>query len=174
MNITEEEIRRCPPITAVLQKAEGGLAAVVDALRFSREPVVQQFLDTYDELEETQRIWVPWEAIAIEADIDIPQFVYAVILAIGNASANLVKIMAVSNHPRVMDASIRNALRPSGVQDRKMIHTMLRALPQPKGAVTIIQTSAGEQVITQGIDPEDVETNEMFPPLEETQKLLEE
>jgi hypothetical protein len=63
----------------------------------------------------------------------------------------------------------------AGVQDRKMLHTALGFLPIPKGAEIHLNLPAGLPPEVAGerlIDPKDIDMNQMFPDLMETQKLM--
>jgi hypothetical protein len=143
-------------------------------MRFSDDVTLQAFLEVYDDATEEDREHLPLEAFAIMAEVDAASFVYAAILAMSAQAANIAKIVAVSNHPKVMQATVDNALLPKGSNDRHMIHTMLRALPQKKDVVNFILS--GGQMQPNGnpvIEADDIDTRSLFPELETTQKLLE-
>ena len=175
LDLDPADIDRAPQITALLADANVDTDTMIQAMRFSTDPHVVEFLKTYDEASITDRAVLPLEAFAILAEVNITQLLGAMIMALRNQSANLVKMIVTAAHPEVIRASIENALRPGGVKDRNAIHTAMRLLPVSKGA-TIIMTPPGQ--LTQGAEAEiegrDIDTNALFPNLEDTQKLLSE
>ena len=176
MGIDRHDLSTIAPITEILKNADGGIPEVIRALRFSIEPFIEQFFDQYDGATEEDRALLPLEAFILKADIDEAQFIGEAILMLQNTSANIVKIIATTAHPRVMRARVENALKPGGYRDRNAIDTALRFLPQPKGATTFIfppgtqpQGPASSQSM---VNPDDVDAEDLFPDLFRTQKLL--
>lgn len=167
-------LAQAPPLTSTLQQAEGGIPAVISALRFSSDMNVRQFLKAYDECTESDRRILPLEAFALLAEVDIPQLLGAAIFALQNQFANIVKIIAVTNHPRTVRARIKQALKPGGYRDRNALDTALRFLPVSKGSTVMVQQlgNAPMSVTTTEVDPEDVDTDDLFPNLADTQKML--
>ena len=167
-------------MTETLERAEGGIPAVIGALRFSGDVSVQAFLRVYDEATEPDRRILPLEAFAMLAEVDIPQLLGDAIFALQRQSANIVKIIAVTNHPRTMDARVKAALKPGGYRDRNAMDTALHFLPTPKGTTVLIPhlvnidatTVDGSDPSLVKLNPEDVDTEDLFPNLEDTQKLL--
>lgn len=170
MNVKPEDLQRAPGLSDILSQAEGGIPAVIAAMRFSDDTEVQGFLEAYDKATNSDREIVPLEAFALAADVDPVQLLGAAILALQNQCANIVKVIAITSHPATMRARVQNALMPGGYRDRNALDTALRFLPQPKGATTIIMPGAG--AVVQNIEPGDVDTESLFPDLAETQKLL--
>src|SRR5215831_14263951 len=109
-------------LTDILNKAEGGIPAVLQAMRFSTDPTIGEFLGKYDAAGVRDRRIVPFEAFAIQAGVDIRQLLGAIILALRDHSATEVKITALTSHAAVTKATVENALKPSGYRDRQMIH----------------------------------------------------
>lgn len=167
------EIDRAPQISKIFADADVDTETIIQAMRFSNDSNICAFMKSYDESSPTDRKVLPLEAFAIMADVNIAQLLGAIVLAMRDQSANIVKIIATSAHPSVIRASVRNALRPGGVKDRNAIHTAMRLLPVSKGA-TILIPNLGQ--IQQGaemeIDGDDVDTEALFPNLEQTQKML--
>ncbi len=173
VNITIEAVVRAPQITAILDDAEVDLETLLKAMRFSSDPNIEAFLQVYDEASDTDRRILPMEAFALMADVNITQLLGAMIIALRDQSASVVKIIATAAHPSVIRASIKNALKPGGVKDRNAIHTAMRLLPVSKGATIIMphvgQLPGGGVVEIEG---DDVNVDELFPNLETTQKML--
>lgn len=173
LGVDETELKRAPQITNILKEAHGGLKSVIAAMRFSRNGHIQAFLEEFDSGTDMDRRIVPWEAWAIVAKADIPQLLGAIVLALRDQSVNLVKILAISHHPAMVKARIKNAMKPGGVRDRNAIDTALRFLPAAKGP-TIIALPGGT-VVTEIDDTGEVDADPdtLFPDLSETHKLIE-
>jgi len=182
LGIDPVALAQAPPLTETLERAEGGIPAVMAALRFSADTSVQAFLRAYDEATDGDRRILPLEGFAMLAEVDIPQLLGDAIFALQRQSANIVKIIAVSNHPRTMQARVKAALKPDGVRDRNAMDTALGFLPQPKGATTFIGKLVNIDASTVdntdpslvNLNPDEIDTNEWFPNLEDTQKMLKE
>jgi len=180
LDIDPAALAATPPLTETLERAEGGIPAVMAALRFSGDASVQAFLRAYDEASDADRKILPLEGFALLAQVDIPQLLGDAIFALQRQSANIVKIIAVSNHPRTMEARVKAALKPGGYKDRNAIDTALGFLPQPKGATTFIGKLVNIDASTVDntdpslvkLNPDEIEPNDWFPNLEDTQKLL--
>ena len=171
LGIDRDRLNQAAPISEILENAEGGIPSVIAAMRFSDDPSVQEFLKVYDESTESDRRLIPLEAFCLLADVDSSQLLGAAIVALMQQNANIVKIIAVTSHPATMRARVRNALKPGGYKDRNAIDTALRFLPQPKGSTTLIQVPGGA-IVQESMNPDDVDTDDLFPNLSETQKLL--
>lgn len=163
-------------MTPILEEAEGGLPAVLAAMRFSTDPTITLFLRAYDSGSETDRLVVPWEAWAIKAKIDINTLLGEIIFALRQQSVNAVKVLAITSHPDVVRARIKSAKTPRGYKDRDALDTALGLLPQQKGATFI-----GKFFAPGAVDggekpdlshPEESDVDDIFPDLQTTQMLL--
>jgi hypothetical protein len=138
LKIEPSDLRSIPQFSPYFKQAGGGLTAVLKAIRLSNsDPTVKAFLETYDSLPVGDRKCIPWEAVAFKAGINVNQFIGATVTALVTASANASKIIAVTNHPKVMKATVQYAQLPSGEKDRQMLHQMVGTLPSPKGPTFI-------------------------------------
>jgi hypothetical protein len=171
MEVSEDEILQAPPLTETLSHAEGGIPGVIAAIRFSSHPEIQKFLDEWDSAGYQERELLPLEAFAIAAEVDFAAFLGECIFAMQNQFANIVKVIAITNHPKTMRARVENALKPGGYKDRDSIDKALRFLPQNKGATNVFNFGPGQSTPL-SVNPEDVDTSDLFPDLDETQKLL--
>lgn len=170
-----DEVQKQPRLTAILAEAKGGLVEVAQALRFSDNPVILQFLKVYDKGTDVDRRVVPWEAWALLAKVNVPELLGAIVLALREHSVNSIKIVATTNHLDVLKARIRSAKKPGGYRDRNALDTALRFLPANKGATIIALpggTAIAEGGMPQEIDGSDVDPDFLFPDLSETQKML--
>lgn len=169
------QVDLAPKLTAILDEAKGGLESVLDAMRFSNAPSVVQWLKVYDAAEAWERRHMPWEGWALAAHVEPERLLADIMIALREASVSAVKILAITNHPDVMKARIKGAKRPEGYRDRNALDIMLGALPQPKGPTFIgkfYQASGQAAEEPSGVDPADVDMNDLFPSLGQTQKLL--
>jgi hypothetical protein len=166
----------------MFKQAEGGLKAVLDAMRFAvDDETIVKFLKKYDSLPAFDRELLPWEAIAIKAKIDLQQLTGAIMFALQAASANTVRMLAWAAHPSVMQKTIEYAKMASGEKDRSMFLTGTGWLPSAKGPTFI-----GKQVaVFGGTKPNDTgettgapvfdgddDLDQLFPPSSEMQQKL--
>lgn len=188
LEIDLDELNRAAPITPMLKEAEGGLPAVLDAMRFSQDPTILKFLKAYDTGNEIDHHIMPWEAWAVKARLEISTLLGSILIALRQQSVNAIKVLSITSHPEVVRATVKNALTPKGFRDRETLHTALGFLPRPKGTTFIEKYFAG----TQGPDagdgeekpgnqapqiptparPDEVDIDDLFPNVEDTQMLL--
>ena len=101
--------------------------------------------------------------------MNVNQLIGAMFVACREHSVNIVKFKAVTNHPRVMDATIKHALLPGGVKDREAIHQAVGLLPRDKSQTNFI----GRVIIQRNEDDEEeADLNRIFPPISKIQKKL--
>lgn len=138
MGVKPSDFEKVDQITPIFKQAEGGLKAVLGAMRFCAEDqTIASFLKKYDSTPEVDRIRVPWEAIAIAAGVTTKDLAGSIILAMQAVSATTVKVIAFSGHPKLMQARVKFGQLPSGEKDRAAVDTALGFLPSPKGPTFI-------------------------------------
>jgi len=121
-----------------LKNAEGGLKAVLGAMRFSsHDPSIAAFLEKYDSMPAGDRERVPWEAIGLAAGVNLPLLGWAAIAAVEQHSAGVTKMLLVSSQPKIMKARIKYGLLPSGEKDRTAAQMASGVIPSPKGPTFI-------------------------------------
>ncbi len=131
-------LRSSPEITPLLKNAEGGLKAVLGAMRFCAEdPSIASFLEKHDSIPVGDRERVSWEAIALAAGVDLRVFLGSAMLALQSQAVNMVKIIAMTSHPKITRARVKYGLLPSGEKDRTALDTAMGFLPSPKGPTFI-------------------------------------
>ena len=183
-------LRSAPEITPLLKNAQGGLKAVLGAMRFAADdPSIAAFLEKYDSIPVGDRERVSWEAIALAAGIDLRVFLGSAMLALQSQAVNTVKIIAMTNHPKITAARVKYGLLPSGEKDRTALDTAMGFLPSPKGPTFIGKAifGSGNQTMSaqgagKGDDDEDgtvieADTDEpdldiLFPPSNDMQTRL--
>jgi hypothetical protein len=111
-----------------LKDIKGGPKAVLRAMRFSRDPVVQCFLAKRASLGVWARENTSWEAIALAADIDLFHLLGAA-LVIWRAHTLMVgEFIALSHSREVVEQRIEYAKRPGGWRDRDALDKLLGLL----------------------------------------------
>lgn len=183
IDVDIDELRRAAPLTPILAEAEGGLDAVLAAMRFSQDPTITKFLKVYDSGNVHDKVIVPWEAWAIKARLDISALLGSILIALRQQSVNVIKVLSITAHPETIRARIKSAKTPKGVKDRDALDTALGFLPAQKGTTFIGKYFAG----TQGADPEEpgpaaptpsparpdeIDVDDLFPDVESTQRML--
>lgn len=190
LGVDLQTLRSSPEITPLLKNAQGGLKAVLGAMRFSSDdPSIQSFLEKYDSVPSGDREKLSWEAIAIAAELDLRVFLGSVMLALQSQAVNTVKIIAVTNHHRITNARVKYGLLPSGEKDRTALDTAMGFLPSPKGPTFIgkaVFGTSGQAMNAQGAGKgddddddgpvingdDDPDLDNLFPPANEMQQKL--
>jgi len=73
----------------------GGMKAVLNALRFAGDdPDIEAFLEKYDSIPSGDRERLPWEAIALSADVKVTHLLGAIHAAVHKHSVSRVKLIA--------------------------------------------------------------------------------
>ena len=106
---------------------------VIEAIRFSQEPAVIDFLKVYDSTPVCDRKQISFEAIALKARVDFNALLGAMMFSFRDMQRNKSALIAMEAHPGVVSATAKFAKRAKGVQDRKMLHEAVGFLPTPKG-----------------------------------------
>ena len=159
LKVKPERLAAAPQITPLFKNAEGGLKAVLRAMRFSaQDDVIAAFLKKYESVPVGDRNSLPWEAIALSAGLDMHHLTGAILFALQAASVNAVKIIALTAHPAVMQKTVEFAKLPSGEKDRKIMHQGLGFLPSPKGPTFIGKAVFAGQGAPEKEEPEQTAT----------------
>jgi hypothetical protein len=186
LDVTQEQLDKAPQMTKLLNDCvEGGLKEVLVALRSSGDGLVSAFLKEYDRASDMDHRVLPWEAYALAAKIDIAPLLGAIMLAIQNWSHLQVALVLTSSHSSITSRQVKFAKERDGYKDRRDVNLILKALPSPsKGGNTFIinplsenqdkPAEQNENTQTIGITTNacDINMDELFPDLVQTQKLL--
>jgi hypothetical protein len=152
LGVSPEKLASVPQVTPLFKQAEGGLKAVISAMRFAtQDEIIGAFLKKYDSVSEDDRKRLPWEAFAISAGVDLRHLAGAIMVAMSEASVSAVKIIALSAHPVVMEKTVEFAKLPGGEKDRTSIHQALGFLPSPKGPTFIGKAVFGSPQSLSGV-----------------------
>lgn len=174
-DINLDELRRQPQITPILAESEGGLDTVVAAMRFSADPDIVKFLRVYDATSDVDRECVPWEAWAMKAGLDIHSLLGSIMIAMRQASVNLIKVLAITGHPGTVRARIKNAMTPKGHRDRDALDVAMGFAPQQKGTTFIGRYFAGTSIQEEEkvpVRPDEPDVDDLFPDLSQLQFMI--
>lgn len=159
LGVKPEALASAPQITPLLKHANGGLKAVLGAMRFSADDAeIGPFLEMYDSIPAGDRERLPWEAIAIKAGINIKHLLGSIQIAAQSHSVNTVKIIAVMGHPKITAARVKYGQLPSGERDRTALDTAMGFLPSPKGPTFIGKAIFGGATQSNAKDDDDSES----------------
>jgi hypothetical protein len=182
LGVSAKELGAAPEITSLLKRADGGLRQCLAAMRFSDEPLIRAFFSKYDSLSGHDRKHLPLEAVALSAGINIVHLLGAILVALQAQSINIVKIIAVSHHPKITEARVQYGQLPFGEKDRNALDVAMGFLPSPKGPTFIGKAifGSGQTVMMQPRGDEDDEVlsgdeldlDRLFPPPRNMQERL--
>jgi hypothetical protein len=175
--VKPEQLETVPQFSSIFRAADGGLKAVLEAMRFSGgDEVIGAFLKVYDKIPAGDRERIPWEAIAIKAKIDTPRLIGSIMIAMQTMSQNTVRVIAWSAHPAVMKKTVQFAKMASGEKDRQLFHTGTGWLPTAKGPTFIGKAVFDSNGHEKHDEPEvfsaDDDLDELFPPANAMQERL--
>ena len=128
LGVSADQLASATPITPFLKDTTGGLKAVLGAMRFSQDAVVECFLAKHDWLGVWARENTPWEAIGLAAGIDLFHLLGAALLAWRERTMRAGKFIAMSYLPEVVKKRIEYAKLPGGWRDRDALHKLLGLL----------------------------------------------
>lgn len=151
------------------------------AMRFSADPIIFRFLQVYDRGSPIDQACIPWEAWAIKAQLNIQELLGSILIAMRQQSVNVIKVLAITGHPATVKARIAAAKTAKGVRDRDSLDISMGFLPSPKGPTTFIgkyfagtqgpEPETGKEVPSPA-RPDEVDVDDLFPDISETQGLL--
>jgi hypothetical protein len=184
LRISEEQLNAVSPITPLLKLADGGMPQVIAAMRMFEDPLIAQFLAKYDAVPVGDRERLPLEAIALAAGINANHLMGSTLAALQAQAVNMVKIIAMTSHPKITQARVVFGQMPSGEKDRAALDTAMGFLPSPKGPTFIGKAIFGsgkavmdaqgggddDDELTAGDD--EVDLDKLFPPANKMQEKL--
>jgi hypothetical protein len=133
LKIDRKQLEQCPKISSLLPAQINTTIKAVEVMRFSPEPVIQRFLNTFDAIPAGDRETLSIEAIIVKSTVNPNELLGALLIAFQSTQAQKSALKLMSKHPDLVDASIRYAELPSGVQDRRMMHEAVRFIPTSNG-----------------------------------------
>ncbi|HEY3620761.1 MAG TPA: hypothetical protein VGK96_28490 [Candidatus Sulfotelmatobacter sp.] len=130
-------------ITPLLKAVDGGIPALIHALRAYDEDDTRDFLETYDMLTATDRNHVSLEEISYAAGVGSLRLAEVAQTAVLLSGQIRTKLILASKMPKVVEKSIKMALKDEGLTDRGWILQAGNVRPMPKGNVIAIQNNNG-------------------------------
>lgn len=141
LKVKPEQLAKCPPISIMIKETiKGGFEAALRAMRFaaSDDDTIDAFLEKYDSIPASDQERVPWEAVALAANVDINHLLGAIQFAVQAESINRVKFISLSEYPEIIQKMVDFAKLPGGEKDRMAFHQALGFIPSPKITSTFI------------------------------------
>jgi hypothetical protein len=189
LGVTPRELEKAFPISSLLKYADGGMPQVISAMRMSDDPLIVQFLAKFDAVSVHDRRRLPLEAIALSAGVNVNHLLGCAVLALQAQAISIVKIMAMTSHPKIVASRIRFGQLPQGDRDRQALDQAMGFLPSPKGPTFIGKAIFGSgrsamdaQRLGNGPDDDDegevpmaddeVDLDRIFPPANRMQERL--
>lgn len=131
-----------PQLTPIWKQANGGIAAVISALRSSNAPEARAFLNVYDTITKRAREVLFVEEIALAAKIpDLLAFRTIAIAAVCIDTEDAAKLMLASSRPELIAASLAQAVTKKGFADRELLLKASGTMPTPRGATVLINNA---------------------------------
>lgn len=157
--IDPNRVMSMPKITPFISRIPGGWEFVLDCLRASSDPVSRQFLKYYDDptLPLYVRAHLPVEAFCLLASITPEALLTAIVVQAQIQGTQMSRLAAAVHFPKVVQASIDEAIKPEGIADRELQMKHAGFLPAPKGSQVSVNVSntASVQQATLAPSPED-------------------
>lgn len=133
-------------------RSVGGVPAAIEAARLVAETDERylRVVHAYEQLSESDRQGLRLEVLCEAAEIKPADFIGACTTAFFSRNIEIGKLLAVANHPKIVEATIENAQRANGFMDRKMMHDHVGFLPVSKGMQINIDQSRKSVTVGQG------------------------
>lgn len=166
LGITADDVRSHPIVTPqlrairrILHRRQQYNPQPITLLRSSNEPDARLLVDAYDSIPGGYARYLPLEAFAVAAQLSPLRVLELYTMTAVRAGAQASSVIAAVSHPSVMEKTVESAL--SDVDEyrhdsRVVLHRITGALPQPKGAQTIINMSQNQnqaQAASSGVAP---------------------
>jgi hypothetical protein len=147
LGIKSEDVTNTPQITHILKQLPGkrghdGINAAIEFLRGADDEVARKFISLWDDMPDSTRKLVPFEAFCLAAGTTTKRMLELVAGACLEQSDLAARLLVNAAHPRVVAATVRAAVQKDGHQDRKMIHLNKGFLPVSKNQTTILSGNA--------------------------------
>jgi hypothetical protein len=171
--VDSDLLSKAAPISDILGKKYNRPEKVATLLRASDSEVARKLLKYWDGLPQQDRIRLTLEAVCVGAKVQTQELCGVVICSLRDRKIQESTVEALTSHPDVMRATIRNAKTKEGFQDRKLLHSMptIGFLPGPQGSQFQVnlgimnnpaQTPA-QRGNVRDAEPEDLNVSEIFP-----------
>lgn len=131
------------PTLAYAFRSIGGKESAIGAARLlsDKDPKFLRVVTAYDVLSDADKGKVRVEDLCAGAELTPGEFLGAVTTALWERNADIGRLIAAVNHPRVIESTIEHSASPFGGQDRKMLLEASGFLPTSKGIAINIDNS---------------------------------
>ena len=137
-------------MTLATRYVEGGRATVLSYIQLAAmngNDSALTFWHVYEGLSAYEKGVVSFDDICASANIKPKAILMAVAASGFDAGCDIANLVAAHVHPKVVDASIKAALKTDGIEDRRMLLQHAGFIPVPKG--TSITVNASSHAVAQ-------------------------
>lgn len=144
LGVDPGEVAAAPNITLILKEVfKRGIAEAVEHLSASAHPEAREFIKEWRTHPPLQKK-LPFEAFCLACSIPPLRILELLVSTCYENADTAVKILTAVSHPKIVKATIKNALKPEGAIDRKMLHLNKGFLPVPKNTVNFFRPGASQ------------------------------
>jgi hypothetical protein len=137
-------------ITMATRYIEGGRATVLGYIQLAAmngNDSAMLWWHAYEGLSKYEQSVVSYDDVCAASGIS-PKLILMAIAGAGfDANCDIANLLASHLHPRVVEASGKEAITPRGIEDRKLLMQHQGFIPVPKGTTINISSSAHSQAI---------------------------
>lgn len=133
LGLQSGQMRGVPRITHILERTPGGISTVLDALRLSTDEDTVKFLDKYDSVSDSDMERLSIEEVCVAAGVEPKRLLELAVSSLVEDSQASGAILAAIYHPRVIEATAKEALESWGVDEKRMFLSGSGFLPSAKG-----------------------------------------
>lgn len=175
MKVSLDRVNQCPPLSPVFGNTANALMAI-NSLRFSADPVADKFFLVYDKIpvgDRDQIADVVLEAVCVKANFklnEINELLGAMVRSFQSIQVQKSAMLAMSNHPSIVQHTIDYAKLPRGERDRRMLHEAVRFVPTPIGSTVNVFAQHQDDRPKAIVDEGSPDVNEVFPMITDTQQ----
>lgn len=141
----------------------GSREEFLDYARTSDDGRIVTMIERYDKLSDSDRDALTIPDLCAFAEITFAELLGEVVRVAFSHNTDLSNLIAAVNQPKVVQATVDAALKPDGVDDRKVLHQHSGFVPIPKGSSTIVKF---QQLINNSREVEPGDSPNSLPPFE--------
>ncbi len=127
---------------------DGGRNQLVEIARCSKDPKVQAVIKDWDGLTDNTRRQTKLENLCEGHELTPGEFLGRVAQDAHDTGLDLSKLIRGLAYPRVMQATIKNAMKADGFRDRQLLAQTIGEL-KPAGQVINVKATAAAQAVTE-------------------------
>jgi hypothetical protein len=120
----------------------GGKASLIELSRLSKHESVTAVLKVWDEWSANKRRQTALEIACEAAGVEPAEFLSRTVEAAFKHNTDISKMLAAVNMPRVVGATVKNAMKERGFKDREVLLKHSGLLPTPGGQQINVQAIA--------------------------------